>query len=330
MKLFKCPGCGGTIYFRNLGCSCGQAVAYDPALGGFVDLNTVNPCENREQIDCNWRADDGYAQCRSCRTTETIPDLTVSKNRELWAEAEQAKRWVMANLMRYGIFGPQDNHADPVFELISEATAGGEVQVMMGHAEGRIVINVVEADHAIRESRRQSLDERLRTMIGHFRHELGHYIHMRLVAVPGFAEEFRDLFGDEQQDYAAALERHYARQEPSERQHEFLTHYASAHPHEDWAETFAHFLHLVDIVDSAQASGLSWTTKDDNGNTILADFDPYDAATPEPLLSVAASLGIALNHVNRAMGLYDVYPFVMSAVTRRKLAFVHRWIKAAV
>jgi len=328
MQVFNCPSCGARLYFSNLFCTCGQAVALNPQAARFVPLEQTQPCRNREEIACNWLAHQGAGadgRCRACMTTRTIPDLGVPDNRRLWAEAEQAKRWVMANLMRYGIFMPDDPNLDPVFDLMSEATSQGEAQIMMGHAEGTIIINVAEADPAIREDRRQGLEERFRTMTGHFRHEIGHFIHLRLMAKPGFAEAFRALFGDEREDYAAALQRHYSREGRNQQSEAYITDYASAHPHEDWAETFAHFLHLVEITDTAQAMGLSWAELGEAGE----GFDAYATEGEEPLLTVAVSLGLALNQVNRAMGLHDLYPFVLTPTTRNKLGFVSQWIRAA-
>ncbi len=333
MELFRCPACGARLFFRNTRCGgCGAALAFDPdarvflALGGDVAL-----CANRAAIACQWRADppaEGASEgalCRACAMTRTIPDPQAEDSAALWAEAEDAKRWVLANLMRWGLFGPKDPHPAPIFDMLAEKP--GEA-VTMGHADGVVTINVAEADPAIREARRAQLAERYRTMTGHFRHEIGHLLFTRLSGAPGFLDAFRALFGDERADYAAALQAHYAapRDGNAAPPPGFLTDYAAAHPHEDWAETLAHYLHLVDICDSAAHAGLGGLVLDPVGG---AAFDAYESGPVTPLLDAAGALSVALNHVNRAMGLADLYPFVLTPPIREKLGFAHDWIRAA-
>lgn len=323
MRLFSCPSCGATAFFTNMVCAaCGATLTFDPGAGIVAD---ATPCANRERLGCNWVAAPEGELCASCAVTRTIPDLDANDNLALWREAEFAKRRVMAMLMRWGLFTPDDTHPAPVFDLLSEETANGEAVVTMGHLDGVLTINVAEADPAVREARRAELDERFRTMVGHFRHEIGHFVFARLVDVDGFPEAFRALFGDEREDYGAALKRHYAEGPKAGWREAHLTAYASAHPHEDWAETFAHLLHLVDIVDSAAAAGLSSPSLSAAGR----GFDAYAQTEQEPLLSIAAEFGVALNHVNRGIGLYDVYPFVMTPLTREKLGFALSWVRNA-
>ncbi len=325
MELFSCPACEGRLFFPNHACGCGAEVAFDPDARRFLSLAEAVPCANRTVIDCNWRADAGGELCRACATTRTHPDLTVEEHPTLWAEAEAAKRRVMAGMMRWGIFGASDPNPAPVFEMLSEQTRSGQEDVTMGHADGVITIDVAEADHAEREARKADLDERYRTMTGHFRHELGHFIFMRLQERNGFIGDFRMLFGDEREDYGAALERHYENGPPPGWQETHITAYATMHAHEDWAETFAHYLHLVDLVDSAAAADLTAPLLANAG----PGFDAYAANGPEPLLTIAAELGVAVNHVNRSMGLADIYPFVLTPATREKIGFVQRWIREA-
>ena len=195
----------------------------------------------------------------------------------------------------------------------------------MGHADGVITINVDEADAAEREARRIMLQERYRTILGHFRHEIGHLVFLRLSGKPEFLDAFRKLFGDERADYAKALKDHYSGDPPKDWDETHLTRYATAHPHEDWAETFAHFLHLVAVTASAEAADLSSPALTAAG----PGFDVYTATGPEPFLTIGAELSLALNHVTRSIGLPDPYPFVLSAETREKLAFVQSWIRLA-
>jgi hypothetical protein len=321
MRIFTCPDSDETLFFQNTACASGTEVAFDPDRAEFVRQFT--PCANRAQISCNWIAEEPSGLCRACAMTEVIPDASTPQNAALWADAELAKRWVLANLARWGWFTAADEGRRPVFKLLSEQTASGETPVTMGHADGVVTINVVEADPAERVRRRVELGEPLRTMIGHFRHELGHFLFQRLSERPGFVEAFRATFGDERADYAAALKRHYAEGAPQGWQDTHISEYSTAHPHEDWAECFAHLLHLADIVDSFVAAGLHARS------TPAPDYDPYAETDADRLITFGAELGIALNHVNRSMGLADIYPFVLTPPIRAKLAFVHGQLHAA-
>ena len=225
--------------------------------------------------------------------------------------------------MRWGWFTPASPFAPPIFDLLGEEAASGPARVVMGHADGVVTINVAEADPAVREARRSEMGERYRTMTGHFRHELGHLLFERLSTLPGFTEAFRARFGDERADSADALSRHYADGPPPDWATRHLSPYASAHPHEDWAETTAHLLHLTDIVDSAAAAGLATAALD----AAPAEFDPWDDPEAEPTLTIAMDLGLALNDVNRAMGRPDLDPFVVGPVAREKLAFARGWMR---
>lgn len=321
MRIFTCPDHDEALFFQNTACAGGTEVAYDPDRGAFVSGFT--PCANRAQIACNWIAEGNGGLCRACAMTEVIPDTSTPQNLALWAEAELAKRWVLANLSRWGWFTAADDGRRPVFRLLSEQTGGGEALVTMGHADGIVTINVTEADPAERVRRRVELGEPLRTVIGHFRHELGHFFFERLSERPGFVEAFRETFGDERADYAAALKRHYDQGAPAGWQQTHISAYSTAHPHEDWAECFAHLLHLADIVDSFVASGLR------SDDAPAPDYDPYAERDADRLITFGAELGIALNHVNRSMGLVDIYPFVLTPPIRAKLAFVHGQMHAA-
>lgn len=317
MELFYAPGENAPLYFRNLVSPAGYDVAFVPSLRAFLQLSgDVTACANRAQIGCNWAAQPNDAHCISCAMTTTVPELSYGDNLRLWADAEAAKRWVIAGLMRWGFYLPGDRVEGPNFKFLSEKTSLGDVDVIMGHENGVVTINVLEADAAISEERKQRMAERYRTMTGHIRHELGHAVFMRLTALNGFLAAFRTLFGDETLEYKAALERHYQYGPPADFAQRHLTAYASAHPHEDWAETFAHYLHLVDMLDSARAA-----------NLVSYHVDPYVDGDVDHLLSAAAKIGIALNHVNRSMGMSDLYPFVFSPITLEKLGFVHHWVR---
>ena len=324
MDIFECPGCGGRLFFNDLTCTCGQPVMFNPDNSRFLPAKDGAWCANRSVIGCNWQGDDG-GLCRACGTTRTRPDLSVGRNLVLWAEAESAKRRSFYDLMHWGLFTRDDRFDRPIFDLLAEETRSGEVNVTMGHADGVITINVDEADAAEREARRIMFQERYRSMLGHFRHEIGHLVFLRLSGQAGFLEAFRALFGDERADYAKALKQHYAGDPPRDWDETHLTRYATAHPHEDWAETFAHFLHLVALTASAEGADLSSPALSAAG----PGFDVYKATRPEPFLTIGAELSVALNHVTRAIGLPDPYPFVLTDETREKLAFVQSWIRAA-
>lgn len=317
MRIYRCPACSADLYFRNLICSCGQQVALDPAADRFVPLAAA--CANRELIECNWVALEPGALCASCDTTDVIPDLEAEGNTQLWADAEAAKRWVLIGLYRLGWFAP--GAPRPVFRFLAESTSTGKADVIMGHADGVVTINIAEADPVIRTRLREALDEDYRTLIGHMRHELAHFLHWVLEDTPAFISAFRALFGDETADYGAALERYYGDGAPSDWPSRFITAYASAHPHEDWAESVAHLLHLVDILDSAAATGLALASA---GPPVP---DPYLQEDSGALIPQAMEYALALNHINRSMGLPDLYPFVVNAPAREKLAFVHDWIR---
>lgn len=319
MKIFSCPGCAGRLFFDNLSCACGREVAFDPEAGRFV--SEASTCSNRAPIMCNWVAPEGGGLCESCVTTRIHPDLAVPGNGLLWAKAEQAKRRALAGLRRWGWFGDADDGPRPEFHMLSEATASGSVDVTMGHAAGVVTIDLAESDAAEQVRRREQLGEPYRTMVGHFRHEIAHFLFERLAASGAFTSGFRALFGDERADYGAALRRHYEAGPPEGWERNCISAYASAHPHEDWAESAAHMLHLVDMVDSFAAADLSSATFSKPGHDAYAEVDA------SRLLAAALEIGVALNHVNRALGVDDLYPFVTPDKVLEKLAFAQAWLK---
>ncbi|NYS26547.1 putative zinc-binding metallopeptidase [Rhodobacteraceae bacterium 2376] len=323
MHLYACPVCNSRLFFENDHCmACGAETVFDLARNRMLPRRAPPPsggpsdrsCANREGAGCNWSATPGQRYCPSCATTRTIPDLTLAQNRSYWRAAEAAKRWVLWGLMRLGWFGPGDAGPLPVFDMVAEETSGGPVSVVMGHASGVITLNVSEADPARLALRRTELGEPYRTVMGHVRHELAHYLHWRLVEEDArFAQAFRALFGDERADYAEALRRHYTA--PGAAGDAHISSYATAHPHEDWAETTAHVLHLLDIADSFGATGFRTEVQD------RWSGDAYRSAAPEAVIDRAAEIGLGMNHVNRAMGLSDLYPFVIAGGVRSKLEF---------
>ncbi len=315
MKTFTNPVGPGTLWFHNLSTADGTPVAYDPQARAFLPMPPF--CANRDIIGCNWIAPEEGAFCRSCAMTALAPDPDIPNAIPNWAETEAAKRWVLDNLGRWHWFRPEDPGTRPTFHMLAD----GHQLAAMGHGGGIVTISVSEADPVVRETRREALSEPYRTMIGHMRHEIAHMLWWRLSLREDFLLAFREMFGDERADYTAALRQHYE-QGPSQDWELFhLTSYASSHPHEDWAETAAHLLHLVDITDSFVAAGMT------SPEMPRYNWDPYSEPDTHALIHVAATLATRINHVNRSMGLPDLYPFVLSEATRRKLAFVHGWLR---
>ncbi|MDF0601931.1 putative zinc-binding metallopeptidase [Psychromarinibacter sp. C21-152] len=315
MRIFSNPVGAGSLWFDNLATADGNPVGYDPQARAFVAIPPF--CANRETIGCNWIAPQPGAFCRSCAMTALAPDTSIPNAMPNWAQTEAAKRWVLDNLGRWHWFRPEDPGTRPVFNMLAE----GPTPVAMGHANGVVTISVAEADPVLRMTRREALQEPYRTMIGHMRHEIAHMLWWRLSLRADFLEAFRAVFGDEREDYPAALRRHYSNGPPPDWRARFVTTYASAHPHEDWAETAAHLLHLADICDSLSAAGHSAP------GLPVAGWDAYAEPDADHLIRVAISLVMGINHVNRSMGLPDIYPFVLSDVARQKLAFVHGWLR---
>ncbi len=315
MLTFSNPAGSGTLWFHNLTTAEGIPVAYDSHARTFITMPPF--CINRERIGCNWVAPKEGAFCRSCAMTALAPDPEIPNAIPNWAETEAAKRWVIDNLGRWNWFRPEDPGARPVFHMLAD----DDIAADMGHADGVVTISVSEADHVVRVTRKEILREPYRTMIGHMRHELAHMLWWRLSLRKDFLTAFREIFGDERRDYDEALKQYYEQGPPEDWQQFYPTRYASSHPHEDWADTAAHLLHLTDITDSFVASGL--------GSPELPGcrWDPYSEADTSRLIHVATSLVSGINHVNRSVGLADVYPFTLSVTAHRKLAFVHDWLR---
>ncbi len=246
-----------------------------------------------------------------------------------WRRIELAKRYMMRAIIRWGLPRP-DRIEDPekglAFDFLSDGVSpngGGDI-IKTGHENGLITLNVAEGDDAERERRRHSLGEPYRTLVGHFRHEVGHFYWDQLVQAHGRNEEFRELFGDEREDYAAALQRHYSEGPPPDWRVRFISAYASSHPWEDFAETWAHYLHMVDALETARSYGIDIRASFVPDKTkARINFKSYSAPSVERLVDAWVPLTIALNGVNRSMGQPDLYPFVLSEPVVKKLGYVH-------
>jgi hypothetical protein len=281
---------------------------------------------------CNWLVpiEDPEPFCASCRLNDVIPDLSDVLNRHRWFKLEQAKRRLVYTLFRLGL--PTDSASDQGRPALRFRFLAGSAEspVTTGHSHGLITLDIAEADDAERERRRVNLHEPYRTVLGHLRHEVGHYYWDRLVAGTPLASRFREVFGDETQDYVSALQTHYAQGAPANWQARYVSAYASAHPWEDWAETWAHYLHIVDTLETAQEFGLHPSPRAGDAEAAPdQDADPVLARSFEPLMAHWLPLTAALNSLNHSMGLADAYPFVLAGPAVDKLSLVHEIVRDA-
>lgn len=349
MKIFHCDHCQQLVFFENIQClSCSHPLAYLPDLGTVSSLDSIGGCLWRSPIArtaeatyrlcdnydheniCNWavRSEDCHPLCQSCRLTRVIPDLSQPGYKEAWYRLEVAKRRLVYSLLNLGL--PVENRVDnPTCGLAFEFLAdSGELlggPLLTGHRDGVITINLAEADDAQREQRRLQMREPYRTLLGHFRHEIGHYYWDRLVKGSDRIYSFRNLFGDETEDYSYALNRHYAQGSEDWQQH-FISAYASAHPWEDWAETWAHYLHMTDALETASACGLALRPHRPDEPSLKAEAPKGPTASFDRMIADWFPLTYVLNNLNRGLGLPDSYPFVLSNSVIEKLRFVHEVI----
>ncbi|MFT3922768.1 MAG: putative zinc-binding peptidase [Myxococcales bacterium] len=359
MKIFKCSACGQTLFFENVVCTkCGHTLAYLPDRRVVSALELVEDedapqhyrallegdeerlyrlCENSTQYGvCNWaiEAGDEHALCRACRLNSIIPNLSEPAAKDAWMRLEREKRHLLYSLDELGLLGTPDDEQDAESApRLSFSFMGDDPtqHIVTGHQAGHITINIAEADDAARERIRKELGEPYRTVLGHFRHESGHYYWERLIKDSDLHEPFRAMFGDETLDYAAASRNYYAQGAPSDWWSSFVSAYASMHPWEDWAETWAHYLHMVDTLETARSFGLVIRPQPVGGTPARplaarsVQFEAFDQ-----LIKAWVGLTVALNTLNRSMGLPDVYPFVLSERAIEKLRFVHDTIERRV
>ena len=343
--------CGRTVLFRESKCrGCDAPLGYEPRLrkvGALVAGTTAGTwrlasnkgssamyrrCGNFESpAACNWLVPvkDPSELCNSCRLNRYIPNLDDADNRQYWAAIEGAKRRMVAQLLTLGLpvrsKFDEDLQRGVAFDLLRSPPAGP--RVMTGYGGGLITLNVEEADDATREKIRHDLREPYRTLLGHFRHEIGHYYWDRLIAGTVWHEPFRKLFGDERADYAAALEANYKQGASADWADRHISSYASIHPSEDWAETWAHYLHLLDSLSTAIGFGFTGRNAEVEVETFSLS-DLYAPAHPDAgralaLVNSWMALTTMLNELARSMGQPDYYPFALSAPVLRKLHFIH-------
>jgi hypothetical protein len=337
MRAFYCDRCGSLLFFENYQClKCDSRLGFAP---DTLDLVTLDPAEDLwravgqpdndrlyrrcandlKHAVCNWLipSNDPDELCISCRRNDLIPDLTDPRNLQLWGKIEAAKRRAIYNLLQLRLLLNDS-------QTLRFKFAGGE-NVLTGHANGLITLNIAEADDVERERRRVSFREPFRTLLGHFRHEIGHFYWEQLIANSPALSKFRELFGDETRAYSDALQNYYASGPPADWQNNYISAYATAHPWEDWAETWAHYLHMVDMIETAGSFGMSLKPKHPDAKAMRAEpaTVSIDEAPFEKILRHWFPLTYALNTLNRGMGLPDLYPFVLSTPIIQKLRFVH-------
>jgi len=349
-RAYRCR-CGRPVFFRNSQClACKTPLGYEPERAQVLPLAEAGDgrwtvfgekapqyrrCGNFDSAaGCNWliRASEGAQApelCRACRLNRTIPDLTQPENQLLWNRIEGAKRRLVSQLIALDLPVKSKVGEDPehglAFDFLRSPPEGP--RVMTGHADGVITINIEEADDPTRERIRTEMHEPYRTLLGHFRHEVGHYYWDRLVRDTEWLGPVRELFGDEQQDYAAALKRHHEQGAPADWPQRFVSAYASSHPWEDWAETWAHYLHMVDTVDTALSFGI-------DADEVELDAEPYglnalwrpDDPGAEAFLGFLnawVELTAVLNEMSRSMDQPDFYPFVLPRPAVAKLQLIH-------
>ena len=368
-RAYRCQ-CGCPVFFRNSAClACGTPLGYATELTSLVPLLPgavegtwlVWPVESPPAAApqsywrcanlltpaaCNWLipvpapsehepAAPVQLLCQACRLNRIIPDLNDAAhpdNGVLWGRIELAKRRLFSSLLALGLpvqsLMLEDTVRGLAFDLLRSPDGGPPV--MTGHVNGLITLNLLEADDAAREAIRAAMREPYRTLLGHFRHEIGHYYWDRLVRGTAWMDGFHALFGDETQDYAAGLQKNYTEGPPADWAMRFVSAYASSHPWEDWAECWAHYLHMRDTIDTAASLGLGAPGLD---NSYL-EFTPftldalYDSSDPGAqnfldFLNDWTRLSTLLNEMSRSMGQPDFYPFVLPHEVVAKLHFVH-------
>ncbi|MCK0175330.1 MULTISPECIES: putative zinc-binding metallopeptidase [Mycobacteriaceae] len=334
MRDFNCPNCGQRLAFENSLClNCKSALGFsleDMALlviappdesghAGAVDESHYELCVNRHLAECNWlveRGSDGPRLCASCELTRTRPNDADKKALAAFAAAERAKRRLIAELheLKLPIVGRDE---DPDYGLAFDLLSSENEKVFTGHANGVITLDLAEGDDVHREQLRIAMEEPYRTLLGHFRHEIGHYYYYRLVGPsPEYKAQFVELFGDPDASYQDALDRHYSEGAPTGWAKNYVSSYATMHAAEDWAETFAHYLHIRDTLDTAAAFGFAPAGATfERRNLGPSGFDT--------IIDMWLPLSWSLNMVNRSMGREDLYPFVLPPPVLEKMRFIH-------
>lgn len=350
MKLYTCSKCQNLLYFENNIClNCQHTVGFDSSALSLVTLvpkdnnefaSVINEqatyrfCKNAEYGTCNWLvpAPDPSPFCAACALNRVIPTLTTDDNLRRWKSIEVAKHRLVYALLRLGLPVTVKHEEEPegiAFDFMADVSP--DERVMTGHNNGTITLNIEEADEAERVRHKLDLGEKYRTLLGHFRHEIGHYYWEVLIKNNSRSlSKFRKLFGDERRDYAEALQVYYNNGAPANWSDNFISPYATAHPWEDWAETWAHYLHLMDTLETAWSFGIKINpVEESSGQAIKANMakDPYTVRDFGGIIKLWLPLSLAMNSLNRSMGHPEFYPFIISAPIVEKLKFIHQAVR---
>jgi hypothetical protein len=345
MKLYTCSNCHSLIYFENNVClHCGYTLGFDSISLSLLTLvaennnlfsniqrkqDTYRFCKNAEFGTCNWIIPSlqQTVYCRACELNRIIPDLTNAENLKRWKNIEVAKHRLVYSLLRLRLPVQKkigDEETGIAFDFLADSST--KEKVITGHDSGTITLNIDEADEAERVKHKLDLGERYRTLLGHFRHEIGHYYWEVLIKNSDSLEKYRSLFGNEELDYAEALKNYYNNGAPLNWSEHFISPYATSHSWEDWAETWAHYLHLMDTLETASSFGIRIqpdTVQDTKGIRASIQQDPYDMSDFTQIIKWWLPLTFALNSLSRSMGYSDFYPFVISDGVVQKLRFIH-------
>jgi hypothetical protein len=340
MQVFKCTNCSSPIYFENIFCgNCGCSLGFLVDSMQPIALFPSEPyryCANHAQDVCNWLlpASSTNLYCRACELNRTIPDLSNADHASRWKKLEIAKHRLIYSLLQMHLplmSKSVDQEKGLAFDFVADQSASAKEKILTGYDKGLITINIAEADDIEREMARRSMQEVYRTLLGHFRHEIGHYYWERLIDGTDNINAFRNLFGDERVDYEESLKQYYQSGAPANWNEHFISAYASSHPWEDWAETWAHYMHITDTLETAYSFGLSTDPKIAHSLKAFKseiNADPYDIHDFEKIIRFWLPLTFAMNSLNRSMGLGDSYPFVISNSVKEKMKFIHQVIQA--
>ena len=356
MKLFNCDHCGQPVYFENIFClQCNAFLGFDPDKLDMIALREADNnsyvvdkseknepatrykyCINKKYNVCNWllHFESESQYCIACNLNRTIPDLSQADHLEKWANIEIAKHRLVYSLLRFKlpvVSKFQDEENGIAFDFKADENKDAGHRLLTGHDNGVITLNIEEADDTIREMARNNMDEVYRTLLGHFRHEIGHYYWNRLIKNTDRLHLFRKLFGNETTDYAGALKEHYSKKTFDAWEKKFISAYAGSHPWEDWAETWAHYMHIVDTMETAYSFGMTLNPKAGDAENDLSariNIDPYKTKYFKDIIDRWIPLSFVMNSLNRSMGLKDSYPFVINETVKMKLNFIHETIRS--
>ncbi|MEP6746324.1 MAG: putative zinc-binding peptidase [Bacteroidota bacterium] len=351
MKLYTCAKCQNLLYFENTVClNCGSPVGFDAGTLSMITLVPINQkeftninnnkqvwrlCTNAIHATCNWiiPASQAGEFCIACSLNRTIPSLDNQENTRRWRLIEIAKHRLVFSLLRLHLpveAKQGDEETGIAFDFMADTDP--KKKVMTGHDNGVITLNIDEADEAQRVRHKLDLGEKYRTLLGHFRHEIGHYYwEVFFKTNHTGVERYRKVFGDESADYAQSLERYYENGVPADWNNNFISPYATSHPWEDWAESWSHYLHLMDTLETAYNFGIvinPGKAGDDLEMQARIGRDPYNTNSFDDIIKMWLPLTFAVNSLNRSMGHQDFYPFIISAAVIEKLRFIHEVVNA--